>query len=303
MAFISERIKFEEQFEYLDKTKQWLKNIGINTSNTRFENIYNLINKIVEYSSKNILNELIEQHDKLELSLALVDAISFIKIYKAFKNEKNHIYPRQKLKKILEGPYYSWEEDPMKGDNENRNILFELETAAFFKKAGVEIIGFDDNDFYFEGKIFNVQCKRIFSEKKFQDNLDEAVVQFNRKWGAQPDLKGIICISIDKLIGLEEFVIKIKNMDQIKGTFHKDVISFGKKYRNKFNKIVNINMLAVFLFFHGCAILEEEPHDLLINCVEIEGNIIPSRDLTQFSDYYLIEKLAEKINAVNTIIK
>jgi len=129
VAFNFERISFEKQFEYLANTKEWLKIIGINTTNTRFEKIYNLNNIILEHYNNNSLNHLLEEHGKLELSLVLIDASSFINIYKAFKDEKSHMHP--KLKKILEGPYYSWEEDPSKGDNENRNLFFELETAAF----------------------------------------------------------------------------------------------------------------------------------------------------------------------------
>lgn len=296
MAFNFERITFEKQFEYLDNAKQWLNNIGINTANTRFENIYNLNKLIVGHYNDNSLNYLLEKFDMLELSLALIDASSFITIYKAFKDEKIHIHP--KLNKILEGPYYSWEEDPSKGDNENRNILFELETAAFFKKAGVEIIGLDDVDFSFEGTIFNVQCKRIFSEKKVNKNVFKSEKQFTKKMESQDNLKGIICLSVDKLIRKEQLVFKAKNIDEIKNSLGKVFIEFCNKNRYLWNRILNINILAVFLFFHAVSILADEPHDLLINCREIEGNIIPSDNFTQFHDYYIIKKLAQKIESV-----
>lgn len=84
MAFNFERISFEKQFEYLVNTKEWLKIIGIDTINTRFEKIYNLNNIIVEHYNNNSLNHLLEEHDKLELSLALIDASSFINVYNAF---------------------------------------------------------------------------------------------------------------------------------------------------------------------------------------------------------------------------
>jgi hypothetical protein len=294
MAFNFERIKFEKQFEYLDNTQEWLKIIGINTTNTRFEKIYNLNKIIIEHYNNNLLNKLLEQYDKLELSLALVDASSFINIYEAFKDEKRLIHP--KLRKILEGPYYSWDEDPSKGDNENRNILFELETAAFFKKAGVEIIGFDDVDFSFEGTVFNCQCKRLFSKKNINKNISKSGEQFTKRMESQANIKGILCFSIDKVIGKEKFVFKMKTLDGIK-TLEKHVIEFSSKYRYLWKNFLNISILAVFIFFHAVSILEEEPHDLLINCREIEGNIIPSNKFTQFHDYYLIKKLAEKIES------
>jgi hypothetical protein len=298
MAFNFERIRFEKQFEYLDNTKKWLKIIGINTANTRFDKIYNYNKRIIEHDNNNSLNKLLEEYDNLELSLALVDASSFINIYQAFKDEKSHIHPRAKLKKMLKGPYYSWEEDPLKGDNESRNILFELETAAFFKKAGVEIIGFDDVDFNFEETKFNVQCKRIFSEKKIEENISESANQFTKRMESQGNIKGIICLSIDKLMAKEQLVFKVKTLNEIKNNLGKLVIEFSGKYKHLWNGFLNINILAVFLFFHAVSILEDEPHDLLINSREIEGNIITSHNFTQFHDDYLIEKLKEKVESV-----
>ena len=155
----------------------------------------------------------------------------------------------------------------------------------------------------YEGIKFNVQCKRIFSQKRIQDNIDEAVCQFTKRMAIKPNLKGIISLSIDKLIELEEFLFKVKNMNEIKDVLGRVVLNFTNKYRHLCNKIININILAVFYFFHTSAVLEEEPHDLLITCRDIECNMIPSPRLTQYCDSYLINLLKKKINAVNIIPK
>jgi hypothetical protein len=302
MAFIFNKNTFEEIFTHLDNTKNWLENIGINTLSKRFDKIYNLNKLLLKHSKDKSISHLLEEHDKLELGIALNDGLSFINIYHAFKDEKSHILPRSKLKRILEGSYYSWNEiSTNTGDIESRNILFELETAAFFKKAGVEMIGFDDNDFIFEGNKFNVQCKRIFSEKRIRDNIDEAARQFTKRMAIKPNLKGMICLSIDKLIGLEEFLFKINNINDIKDVLERVVLNFTNKYRHLCNNIININILAVFYFFHASAVLEEEPHDLLITCRDIECNMIPSPRLTQYCDSHLIDLLKNKIDAVNII--
>lgn len=303
MTFSSSKITFEDQLKHLKSAKTWLENIGISTSNNRFDKIYNLYKKIVQHHKTKSFDRLFEENDKLELGIALNDGYSFINIYQAFKDEKDHILPRSKLRKMLDGPYYTWEEKLTENNIESRNILFELETAAFFKKAGIEMIGFDDNDFNFEGNKFNVQCKRIFSEKRIQDNIDEAASQFTSKMKIEPNLKGLICLSIDKLIGLEEFLFKDKNINNIKDVIGKVVLNFTNKYRHLCNKIININILALFFFFHTSAILEEEPHDLLITCCDIECNIIPSAGLTQYYDSHLINLLKKKINGVNIIPK
>jgi len=303
MTFSSSKITFEDQLKHLKSTKTWLENIRISTSNNRFDKIYNLYEKIVQHHKTKSFDRLFEENDKLELGIALNESFSFINIYRAFKDEKDHILPRSKLRKMLDGPYYTWDENSTENNIEGRNILFELETAAFFKIAGIEIIGFDDNDFNFEGIKFNVQCKRIFSEKRIQDNINEAVCQFTKRMAIKPNLKGIICLSIDKLIGLEESLLKVKNINEIKDVLGRVVLNFTNKYRHLCNKIININILAVFYFFHTSAVLEEEPHDLLITCRDIECNMIPSPCLTQYCDSHLINLLKKKINAVNIIPK
>jgi hypothetical protein len=89
------------------------------------------------------------------------------------------------------------------GNIEPRNTLFELEAAAKLIGAGVKILGFDDVDFLFRKTKFNAQCKRIQSHKKIEDNVLEAADQFGKRMKSKPDVKGIICISMDKLTGKE----------------------------------------------------------------------------------------------------
>lgn len=295
MTFMFNRVTFDDQFQKLQRTGQWLDSIGIQTHNTRFDEVLELNREIVEHHKNNLVEDLIEKHGNLKLWFALTEASSFIQIHEAFKIQKSHLRHRAKLKMMLEGPYHSWDEDVDVGNIEPRNTLFELEAASKFKKAGAKITGFDDVDFVFKKTKFNVQCKRIHSEKKVKDNVSEAATQFYKKMRARPNLKGIICLSIDKLTGKEEMILKVGSSDEIRPKLAIVSNAFLAKYRGLWHSFVNTNILAVLLFVHIVATINEQPYDLLTTCRDIAFDVIPHQSSYQIADYNLIVELGERL--------
>ena len=295
MTFAFNRVTFDDQFQKLDKTGQWLNSIGIQTQHTRFNEVFYLNKQIVEHYKNDLVEDLIAEHGNLKLWLALTEASSFIEIHEAFKGQKSHFHPRRKLKMMLQGPYHSWDEDVYAGNIEPRNTLFELEAAAKFKKAGAKITGFDDVDFIFKKAKFNVQCKRIHSEKKMRDNVLEAATQFYKRKRDRPKLKGIICLSIDKLTGKEEMILKVGSPDEVKPKLATLSNSFLTKYKSLWHNFVDPNILAVLLFVHVVATIEEQPYDLLTSCRDIAFDIIPHNAFYQLSDHNLTVQLGQRL--------
>ena len=295
MAFSFNRVTFGDQFEKLRKAGEWLNIIGVETANTRFDKVLRLNKEIVEHYKNNFVEELIEQHGNLKLWFALTEASSFIDIHEAFKTQKSHVHPRSKLKRMLKGPYHSWDEDVHANNIEARNTLFELEAASKFRKGGAKITGFDDVDFVFKKTKFNVQCKRLHSEKNVRNNVSEAATQFYKRMRSRPNLKGIICLSIDKLTGKEEMILKVKSPDEITPKLAVISNSFLSKYRGLWHNLINTNILVVLIFVHVVATIQEHPHDLLTTCCDIAFDVIPQQDFLQVFDYNLIIELGQRL--------
>ena len=289
------RITYEDQLFKLEKAGEWLTTIGIQFENTRFDEVLNLNRQIVEHYNRKLVKELISEYGNLKLWFALTEASSFIEIYEAFHSQKSHKLPRGKLKMLLQGPYHSWDESASENNIEPRNTLFELEAAAKFKKIGVEITGFDDIDFVFRKTKFNVQCKRLHSEKKFQDNIKEAANQFYKRMGTKSNRKGIICLSVDKLTGTEEMILKVKSLSEIDAKIAVLANSIFNKYNPLWHNLLNINILAVLLFVHVVASIEDEPSNLLTTCRDIAFDVLPRQTFYQITDYDLITKLGDKL--------
>ena len=58
MTFSFNRVTFEDQFQRLKETGEWLNEIGIQTQNTRFDEILQLNKEVVEHYKDNRLEVL-----------------------------------------------------------------------------------------------------------------------------------------------------------------------------------------------------------------------------------------------------
>jgi len=290
----------DEILSKLEKANGWLKRWGVNTSQARFNEVLDLSQIIIDHQKRNNIQELLDSYDNLRLIYALSEGFAFAEIYEAFKDEKNHILHKSKLKKMIGGKFFSWDEPPI-GDNA-RNTQFELETAAKFKKVGMEIVGLDDVDFVFEGVKFNVQCKRLHSQERVSDNFNDAAYQFGKKMMVNPGIKGIICLSIDKLLGKEneKIPLPVKDGQEIGLTLGQLSDAFTNNYRTLWQSLLNTNILGILVFVHKVARMKEEPHDLLTICKNIDL-VTMSQNNLKTNDRNLVRKLANKIGATREL--
>lgn len=298
MALTFSMMRIDEMLSKLEKGDGWLKGKGIGTTKSRFSDILNLTRIIIDHQKRNDIQRLLSSYDNLELYCALSEGFAFAEICEAFKDEKNHILHKSKLKKMIGGQFFSWDEPPI-GDNA-RNTQFELETAAKFKKVGMEIVGLDDVDFIFERVKFNVQCKRLHSQERVSTTISEGADQFGKKM--EPGTKGIICLSIDKLLEKEneKIPLPVKDEQEIGLTLGQLSDAFTNNYRTLWQNLLDTNILGILVFVHKVARMKEEPHDLLTTCRNIDLVTLP-QNILGMNDRDLVKKLARKIGATREL--
>jgi hypothetical protein len=109
-----------------------LKRKGIDTTQSRFTDIVDLKRIVLDHQKRNDIQRLLNTNynEQLKYVFALIEGFAFAEICDAFKEEKNHILNKSKLEKMIEGPFFSWDE-PFAGDNA-RNTQFEFGDALFF---------------------------------------------------------------------------------------------------------------------------------------------------------------------------
>lgn len=186
-----------------EKAHDWYQVIGIPTEGTR-------LREIRDFIVDRLMNTSTQEARQLEAGIvepntysALADARGFGLIAETLKGSPHLGDPdlKQTLIDIVAGPLLLSDETvgPLA---DARNKFVELELAAFMGTSGLNIVGFDDLRFEFEGAKFLVECKRPYSANGLRRNIEKAYSQVSRKLGSTNE-RGIVAIAVDKVYDLD----------------------------------------------------------------------------------------------------
>ena len=294
-------IKLEQELSILEQLSQWLSRIGINIDGTRFCKLLELVRDIDHHYRSDKTSQLSMKYDNASQWVALTDVTTFIRVFLGFKDIKSHDLPRAKLKEMLDGPLLPWNESPNSGNSHARNTLFELEMAAWFKRAELAVTSYDDVQFNFTEHTFNVQCKRIHSSKRIGDNVAIAADQITKRMDKLPRTKGLICLCIDKVSGKEGMILEVDSHNNISYFLEQIARDFIISYRHLWQGLLNIHVLGTFVILNALARTKDRKKPMLTHCRQTILDIIPNNTLYQQRDYKLVKKLSDKLNSVKPI--
>lgn len=194
--------------ENYDNAISWMKNIGVKISSGRTQHYLKVMNfwrdnyrSASDSIAKDIFPDFVSSVSEID---------SFIKIYKAFKDEpaENLSSIQTKLQKGVNGPLNAEDEKPK--TSEARNFIFEALVAAKFHKPKHNIstilTASTDTAVEFEKKKIWIECKRVTSEKNLENNIRRASnqlgQQLSRKVGKKVNLgnKGLVALDFSKIL-------------------------------------------------------------------------------------------------------
>ena len=90
-------------------------------------------------------------------------------------------------------------------------------------------------------------------------------------------------------------ILKVGSPDEVRPRLAVLSNSVLAKYRSLWHNLVNKNILAVLLFVHVVATIEEQPYDLLTTCRDIAFDVIPQQAFYQLADYNLAVQLGQRL--------
>lgn len=289
---------YSDKFAQYSRALDWLNKIGVKLSQGRTQ----FYLKTIDYWKDNYKNaQDLEVKDGLPHFLTSVFEIyDFIEIHEAFKNEPidrlQHII--RKLQKGVNGPTNT--QDESANTTTSRNYLFEALVAAKSHKPemGIEAIldAYTDTGVYFGKTKIWIECKRIFSEKKLQANINKASKQLIKHIGKQLGAKhkGVVAIDVTKLINPKHYVFEAENdsklkdfVDQLMDSFiHENSEIWQTIYAGKNNKI--IGTLIRFSFM-----ARSESRNLFVH--SSQWGVNPRRGIS-VEDDNLLKTLTKKMN-------
>lgn len=255
-------VSYEKTVEELYKIKTWLEDLKIkNIDNSRLP-------AIIEYSSQ--LNNEFKRYSegkpnnlfslKKDVETAAYEGVALSMIYRGLSLMNQNHLPKKKLEKCICGPFSSLEEKHDDNTNQARNTLFELETNAYMKVCGLNVLPeFEDANFSVDRYKVSIQCKRPLSDGKLIDNLDEAYEQLvDNNYISKDDTSyGLIAVSWEKLYQLDKVrpVQNRRELQQLAIGFYND---FMQKIGDFWKEKKNTKLLGLMLSFKSPVVFKDK---------------------------------------------
>ncbi|NAT16284.1 hypothetical protein CU666_19820 [Pseudomonas syringae pv. actinidifoliorum] len=188
MERFSEKVTRHTEFSHQDywKAIEWLRDQGLNVNNSRYVAVMRDLGEfgIGQYSA--------------ELIWGLSEVDTLYRVYLDVLKEKE--LGKKNVRKLLNGAKFLRDEK-IGGSENSRNYLFELTLAGVFSKSGAEIDFDTVADFKFSlpmKSIGYVECKRVSSNNKLEDNIAEAYDQVQLRC-IEKDV-GVVGVDLSRLM-------------------------------------------------------------------------------------------------------
>ena len=226
-----------------DKAKKWLEQKKLRIERTRFckyrkiADDYFLKLKGVKYKEKEILWAFAELHDLLEI-------YNYLNLVEESKVEES-------LRKIVTGPVLLSDEKKDGGSIQGRNFTFELYAAARFLRAGLNVFFKSEADLNIDihGTLLHVECKRAVSESNLENLINRAIDQIENRCRGNHYDRGIVVISISKILFKEQEKNAIGYRYEHKylsSHLHASSLRFGDDLSSRFRSVSSKNLGIVF---------------------------------------------------------
>jgi len=201
--------------------------------------------------------------------------------------------PRRRLREILSGPILPHDEEQDGADIHARDALFELELAARLQSRGIHLISFDDIEFELLATQVNVQCKRLHSSSRLQQNLDKACSQIAARIEGTKK-RGIVAIGIDKILDAHKNIWTVKDESSLISASRGFMDQFLAHNKQRFINILDIRIIAILIDLRFIAQVLDR-NNLLTRGYETALFPLCSAATLQFVDTDLIWELGKKI--------
>jgi hypothetical protein len=195
--------RLDDQFmPELDRIAAWLEQQGVRRQN-RFQlyrqNIAWLQAHDVEQERAQVYADFENRGWITEVLSTFVETIEMVETIPTLIDTGVAV-PVDLLKRAFAGPLDTFREDS--GSNQARNAMFELTMGAMAARRGLSpVLGTANPDvrFLFENRCVSMECKRVLSERKVIERIEEGIEQLTKSVRSGTHDVGIVAISLAKL--------------------------------------------------------------------------------------------------------
>jgi hypothetical protein len=202
--WIRKKSQAEANAEF-DTALDWLENVVGIRSIGRFQTYRATLSKVFRRLLENRSQVIPADIPPSEYIETRFEAQGLIEIWKQFKTDQSSLLA-EKLKKIVRGTPFTSSEGRK---TEPRDILFELEMAAFLQSCGlaVDLGQVTDLTFEFQNAPILCECKRIQTPNALSSNLQIAESQLRDALGRPENPQntlGMIALDVSRIVHLDK---------------------------------------------------------------------------------------------------
>lgn len=271
------RYKFSDLLRDEERVKSLYSDYGLRFNPTnRISQYFSYLRNIEQArkENKDSVNKLIEKN-KAKYYFSLFYVLEISNIVKALENTKlDSRIVKQKLIDLAKGTYLLSEESS--NNTKARDTTFELSLFSFLHSKGLDISLEDPNpDLKLASKrfVYNIECKRPFSEKSLEEHIEKAVKQLEKTKGE--NVIPTIALSLEQILfGNDEgidFILDSKDGKSALSRLDAILQSFLEENNKLLGKVCSDKPLLVLYYVSCLTGLKAE--SIMANATFVTGNV------------------------------
>ncbi len=160
----------------MDEVIRWLESKGLKATQSRYAKYKDYIDDFYKKGNREDLADLEQRFKKL--NDAVQECIQIVQVFNSFKNEKSIGFEERLQKAVYGTDFYN----PENKIDQPRDFLYELLIASWFNRLGYEIDFEQLTDVVANrnGTTIYIECKRIKSINRLEENLKKACKQLSK---------------------------------------------------------------------------------------------------------------------------
>jgi inhibitor of KinA sporulation pathway (predicted exonuclease) len=232
------RHSYGDQLTQFNSACEWLSLLGVIVSPTRIGNYRRILADIEAKHREGKIDELLKRYGFPALANALFESTELIDIHEGLSGMDERI--AQSLQKFAVGcPLLT--DECRTGNNIGRNIGFELDTAALFRRCGFPIKLQPPADVWIEtgNTDVAVECKRPFSYDALGANIEKAFSQLRKRYRDHAralQVRGIAALSASKMENDGSLMLKAQDTADLNATIRRLSDQFVARTEEFWNK-------------------------------------------------------------------
>ncbi len=285
---------YEKIIQELYNVEDWFKQLNISFDGSRFEKYRKNIEMLSQYNKEGRIEEFIKLTDFKEVMFSLTESSEFSTIYQQLKDVDSKSL-KERLKIVVQGPLMIDQEDPTKSSGQPRDFLFELNMIAHLKASGFQPFfdSYSDAHCMFESKHILLECKRPQTPNSVNENFMIAKKQLTTSLDRLniPNSKGIIAISISKILNKGKMFIKGKNESHLNFKLNHEMQIFWDHFKHLEREVLDTRIIGIFVLLNTPALIDDIKQ--IIGVQEIR---VASICLQKSADFHLLNSMVSALD-------